>query len=76
MPSLSAEERQLLDNSLQDFLAKNYSFERWKKLARGPEMESFGRAEWAQYAELGCNYLILQDILPPRFFVGILEGNI
>ena len=53
MPSLSAEERQLLDNSLQDFLAKNYSFERWKKLARGPEMEGFGRAEWAKYAELG-----------------------
>ena len=53
MPSFSAEERQLLDDSLQDFLAENYSFERWKKLARGPEMEGFGRAEWARYAELG-----------------------
>jgi hypothetical protein len=29
-----------------------------------------------QYADRGCNYLILQDILPPRFFVGILEWNI
>jgi len=53
MPSFSAEERQLLDDSLQGFLAENYSFERWKKLARGPEMEAFGRAEWARYAELG-----------------------
>ena len=53
MPSFSAEERQLLDDSLQGFLAQNYSFERWKKLARGPEMEGFGRAEWARYAELG-----------------------
>ena len=53
MPSFSAEERQLLDNSLQGFLAQNYSFERWKKLARGSEMEGFGRAEWVRYAELG-----------------------
>ena len=53
MPSFSAEERQLLDDSLQSFLAENYSFERWKKLARGPEMEGFGRVEWARYAELG-----------------------
>src|SRR6516165_8396244 len=53
MPSFSAEERQLLDDSLEDFLATNYSFEHWKKLARGPEMEGFGRAEWARYAELG-----------------------
>jgi alkylation response protein AidB-like acyl-CoA dehydrogenase len=53
MASFSAEERQLLDDSLRDFLAKNYSFERWKALARGPEMERFGRAEWAKYAELG-----------------------
>src|SRR6516165_3268236 len=53
MASFSAEERQLLDDSLRDFLAKNYSFERWKALARGPEIERFGRAEWARYAELG-----------------------
>jgi alkylation response protein AidB-like acyl-CoA dehydrogenase len=53
MPSFSAEERQLLHDSLNEFLRENYSFERWKKLARGPEMEGFGRAEWAKYAELG-----------------------
>ncbi len=53
MPSLSTEERQLLHDSLNAFLAENYGFERWKKLARGPEMDGFGRAEWARYAELG-----------------------
>jgi alkylation response protein AidB-like acyl-CoA dehydrogenase len=53
MPSFTADERQLLDNSLREFLAENYSFERWKKLARAPEMEGFGRTEWAKYAELG-----------------------
>src|SRR5215831_3816290 len=53
MPSFSAEERQLLSDSLNEFLSENYSFERWKKLARGGEMEGFGRAEWARYAELG-----------------------
>jgi alkylation response protein AidB-like acyl-CoA dehydrogenase len=53
MPSFSAEERQLLDDSLQGFLAQNYGFERWKQLARGPELEGFGRAEWARYAEQG-----------------------
>jgi alkylation response protein AidB-like acyl-CoA dehydrogenase len=51
--SFSAEERQLLDDSLTAFLAEHYGFERWKELARGPEMEGFGRAEWARYAELG-----------------------
>jgi alkylation response protein AidB-like acyl-CoA dehydrogenase len=53
MPSLSTEERQLLHDSVNAFLAQNYGFERWKKLARGPEMDGFGRAEWARYAELG-----------------------
>ena len=53
MPSFSSEERQLLNDSLNDFLDENYGFERWKKLARGPEMEGFGRAEWARYAEQG-----------------------
>jgi alkylation response protein AidB-like acyl-CoA dehydrogenase len=53
MPSFSAEERQLLHDSLNAFLSDNYSFERFRKLARGPEMEGFGRAEWAKYAELG-----------------------
>jgi alkylation response protein AidB-like acyl-CoA dehydrogenase len=53
MAIFSAEERQLLHDSLNAFLRENYPFERWKKLARGPEMEGFGRTEWAKYAELG-----------------------
>jgi alkylation response protein AidB-like acyl-CoA dehydrogenase len=53
MAIFSADERQLLHDSLNAFLAENYRFERWKKLARGPEMEGFGRTEWAKYAELG-----------------------
>jgi alkylation response protein AidB-like acyl-CoA dehydrogenase len=53
MPSFSREERQILDDTVRAFLAENYSFERWKELARGQEKEGFGRAEWARYAELG-----------------------
>src|SRR5262245_58112751 len=61
MPSLSTEERQLLHDSVNRFFAENYTFERWKKLARGPEMEGFGRAEWAKYAELGWLGVALPD---------------
>src|SRR5262249_55486607 len=53
MAIFSAEERQLLHDSVNAFLRENYPFERWKKLARGPEMDGFGRTEWAKYAELG-----------------------
>lgn len=53
MPSFSSEERQLLNDSLQDYFTNTYTFEHWKKLSRGPETEGFGRAEWAQYAEMG-----------------------
>ena len=53
MPSFSSDERQLLNDSLQELLADKYAFDHWKKLARGPESEGFGRAEWAKYAEMG-----------------------
>ena len=53
MAIFSADERQLLHDSINAFLRENYAFERWKKLARGPEIEGFGRTEWAKYAELG-----------------------
>ena len=53
MAIFSADERQLLHDSVNAFLRENYGFERWKKLARGPEMDGFGRTEWAKYAELG-----------------------
>ena len=53
MPSFSSDERQLLNDSMQELLADKYAFEHWKKLARAPESEGFGRPEWAQYAEMG-----------------------
>ena len=53
MAGFSAEERQLLDDSMQDYLGKTYGLDRWRKFARGPEPEGFDRAAWAQYAELG-----------------------
>jgi alkylation response protein AidB-like acyl-CoA dehydrogenase len=53
MPSFSADERQQLNDTLNDFFSTQYQFDHWKKLARGPESEGFGRKEWAQYAELG-----------------------
>jgi alkylation response protein AidB-like acyl-CoA dehydrogenase len=53
MPSLSSEERQQLNDSLQELLADKYSFEHWKKLARTPGGEGFGRAEWKQFADMG-----------------------
>ena len=53
MPSFSSDERQLLNDSLLELLADKYAFDHWKKLARGPESEGFGRAEWKQYAEMG-----------------------
>ena len=36
MAIFSADERQLLHDSVNAFLRENYGFERWKKLARGP----------------------------------------
>ena len=53
MPSFGSEERQLLNDSVQELLSEMYSFEQWKKLARGQESEGFGKAAWAKYAEMG-----------------------
>lgn len=53
MPSFAAEDRQMLHDSLTELLADKYAFEHWKKLARGPGSEGFGRAEWKQFAEMG-----------------------
>lgn len=53
MPSLSSEERQQLNDSLQEMLSDKYPFEHWKKLARAPGGEGFGRSEWKQFAEMG-----------------------
>ena len=53
MPSLSSEERQQLHDSLLEMLADKYPFEHWKKIARAPGGEGFGRAEWKEFADMG-----------------------
>lgn len=53
MPAFASEERQLLNDSMQEFLADNYDFAHWRKLSRGEDTAGFGRNEWKQYAELG-----------------------
>ena len=53
MPAMTPDERQLLNDSLVEFLNDKYPFEHWKKLARAPGGEGFGRAEWSQYADMG-----------------------
>lgn len=52
MTSFSADERQLLDESLQSFLSEKYSFERWQTLS-GPKGTQDGSSAWGQFAELG-----------------------
>src|SRR5262245_15747750 len=53
MPSLSSDERQQLNDSLQELLADKYPFEHWKKIARAPGGEGLGRAEWKEFADMG-----------------------
>lgn len=53
MPAFSMEERQLLHESLHDFLGDRYTFEHFKKVARSPDADGFSRAEWSEYANLG-----------------------
>lgn len=61
MPSLSSEERQQLHDSMIEMLTDKYPFEQWKKLARAPGGEGFGRAEWKQYADMGWLGLALPE---------------
>jgi alkylation response protein AidB-like acyl-CoA dehydrogenase len=53
MPAFSSDERQLLHQSLQDFLAKRYPFEHFRKIVADKAGDGFGRAEWAEYAQMG-----------------------
>ncbi|MFV0299148.1 MAG: acyl-CoA dehydrogenase family protein [Hyphomicrobiaceae bacterium] len=53
MASLSSEERSQLHDSLLELLTDKYPFEQWKKLARTPGGDGFGREEWKTYAEMG-----------------------
>jgi alkylation response protein AidB-like acyl-CoA dehydrogenase len=52
MTSFSADERQLLDESVQGFLSETYGFERWQRLAASAGTEN-PEDEWRQYADLG-----------------------
>ncbi len=53
MPGFSSEERQLLDESLNDYLRDNYDFETFKKLMRTEDGDGFSGEHWARYAEFG-----------------------
>jgi alkylation response protein AidB-like acyl-CoA dehydrogenase len=53
MPSFSAEERQLLNDSLTEFLGETYNFETWRKLTKKGNDDGYSRDAWAKYAELG-----------------------
>jgi alkylation response protein AidB-like acyl-CoA dehydrogenase len=53
MPAFSSEERQLLNDSLLDFLGSKYTFEQFRKLTRADGGPGFSREDWGQYAELG-----------------------
>jgi alkylation response protein AidB-like acyl-CoA dehydrogenase len=53
MAAFASEERQLLHDSLHDFLSDRYTFEHQLAIARADDGDGFGRAEWATYAEMG-----------------------
>lgn len=52
MTVFSAQERRLLDDSLQAYFSENYGFERWKQL-KATLGAGYGRKEWQDYADLG-----------------------
>ena len=53
MPSFTSEERQLLHESLQDYFASRYPFERFRELSAPEHADGFGREEWSAFAKLG-----------------------
>ena len=53
MPGFDSDERQLLDQSLQDFFTDTYDFEAFKKHMRAEDGPGFSRTAWSQYAEQG-----------------------
>ncbi|MCC7045454.1 MAG: acyl-CoA dehydrogenase family protein [Alphaproteobacteria bacterium] len=52
MPSFSADERLLLDRSLESYYRENYGADQWRLLARNTAC-GYGRDNWKTYAELG-----------------------
>jgi len=53
MPTFSTEERQLLHDSLNDYLATSYPFEHVRRIMKAGDTPGFDRAAWSKYAELG-----------------------
>lgn len=53
MPGFDSDERQLLDQSLQDFFTDTYDFEAFKRHLRAEEGPGFSQSAWQQYAEQG-----------------------
>jgi len=53
MPSFSSDERQLLQDSLQDYFLNKYSLEHFRELSKPEHPNGFGQSEWKEYAELG-----------------------
>ncbi len=53
MPSFSSDERQLLQDSLQDYFSNKYSFEHFRTLSQPQHSDGYGKSEWKEYAELG-----------------------
>ena len=53
MPSFSSDERQLLQDSLQDYFSNKYSFEHFRELSKPEHADGYGKTEWKEYAELG-----------------------
>lgn len=51
MPAFGIEERRMMHESLQGFLASSYDFAEFRKLSRSPDR--FGRERWKEYGRLG-----------------------
>ena len=53
MPGFDSDERQLLDQSLQDYFTDQYDFEAFKRHMRAEDGPGFNKGAWSQYAEQG-----------------------
>lgn len=53
MPGFDSDERQLLDQSLEDFFSDTYDFDAFKRHMRAEDGPGFSVQAWKQYAEQG-----------------------
>ncbi|MZR30648.1 acyl-CoA dehydrogenase family protein [Sneathiella litorea] len=61
MSAFSTEERQLLDDSFNEYFRDNYGATHAVALARSGDPDGFGRKEWSDYADLGWLGLTLPE---------------